>query len=225
MNKHIFAPFDHEIDSLKKNILMMGEEVTQQFLKALDSLQTKNTIQIEQVVAYDKKINRDEIYLDNACVELIVRYSPAAGDLRLVTAMMRTIGDLERVGDEAKKIAKLARKFAASEQENPPGVKELRYHSDIVLKMLHQALDAFARLDPTEVQNIFDTDETIDTYFKQLKKTTVSTIAAASAPSSIELALDLLFMAKSIERIGDHATNIAENVIFVIEGHEFKTTG
>lgn len=219
MNKHIFTPFDTELEAVQKRVLLMGEQVARQVTHALDGLANNNMDLIETVIQTDKQINQEEVALDEICVQLIARHSPAASDLRLIMTIMQMVTDLERIGDEAKKIAKAARPIIEAESAFVPKI-ELRHGANLALGMLNQALDAFARMDPSSTADIIRQDKEVDAIFKGILRQLATYMM--EDPRLITRSLDVLFIAKSIERVGDHATNIAEHVVYIVKGRDIR---
>jgi len=219
MTKHTFAQFDTELDDLRRRVVMMGELVCQQVKLAVDGLTGNDMSLVETVIEREKVVNRKEIELDELCIQMIARHGPAASDLRLLMTIMQMITDLERVGDEAKKIAKAARPIIDSESAFVPKV-ELRHVATMAVGMLNSALDCFVRQDPTAVAAILRQDKEVDAIFKGIIRQLATFMM--EDPRLITRSLDVLFIAKSIERIGDHATNIAEHVVYMVKGRDVR---
>lgn len=219
MNKHTLSKFDHELDAIERGILLMSEQVRRQVVDALDGLANNDLALIEKVIQGDKAVNKVEMELDEQCIQLIARHAPHASDLRLVMTMMQMITDLERVGDEAKKMAKAARPIVESESQFVPKV-ELRQVANMALGMLGEAMDAFARQDVTATTEIARKDKEVDAIFKGIMRQLATFMM--EDPRLISRSLDVLFIAKSIERIGDHATNISEYVVYMVKGKDVR---
>ena len=219
MTKHTFAQFDTELDDLRQRVVMMGELVCQQVKLAMDGLTGNDMSLVDTVIEREKVVNRKEIELDELCIQMIARHGPAASDLRLLMMIMQMITDLERVGDEAKKIAKAARPIIDSESAFVPKV-ELRHVATMAVGMLNSALDCFVRQDPTDVADILRQDKEVDAIFKGIIRQLATYMM--EDPRLITRSLDVLFIAKSIERIGDHATNIAEHVVYMVKGRDVR---
>lgn len=219
MTKHTFTQFDTELDDLRRRVVMMGELVCQQVARAMDGLTGNDMALIDEVIDTDKVVNRKEIELDELCIQMIARHGPTASDLRLLMTIMQMITDLERVGDEAKKIAKAARPIIDSESAFVPKV-ELRHVATMAVGMLNNALDCFVRQDPTTVADILRQDKEVDAIFKGIVRQLATFMM--EDPRLITRSLDVLFIAKSIERVGDHATNIAEHVVYMVKGRDVR---
>lgn len=221
MNKHTFAQFDRDLDELRQRVVLMGQEVCQQVRDAIRGLGEADTILIEQVILRDKQINREEIDLDERCVQIIIRHSPAAADLRMLATTMQMITDLERVGDEAKKIAKAARQIVAADRQSVPSVNLLTV-SEHTVTMLERALDAYVRSDVTAAPQLAREDKDVDAVIKGIMADLATQMM--KSPELVLRAIDFLTIAKSIERVGDHATNVAEYVVFMARGRDVRHT-
>ncbi len=208
-----------EQEHIRTQVLAMGGLVEQQVKTALAGLSNGNSAEIDQVIAQDRDINRMEIELDQACSNIIAKRQPAAGDLRMVMSVIKTITDLERIGDEAKKIAKAARRLHNNSANYTPKV-DLRFTSTQALEMLRKALDSFARVDPSAAADILLQDKEVDAAFKGTIRQLITFMM--EDPRTISNSLDVLFIAKAIERIGDHAKNISEYVVYMAHGKDVR---
>lgn len=220
IGEHSSKQYDHELETIRSKVLQMGGLVETQFHEALTCFRIGNVERAARVMAEDDHVNQLELALDDACSHLIVRRQPAANDLRTVMATVKVITDLERIGDEAAKIARTARDMHL---RGPVGIN----HDDIVRSieastsaMLHDALDAFARLDGAQARSLIAQDRVVDHEFRSIMRTLITFMM--EDPRTISSALDTLWVAKAIERIGDHAKNIAEYVIYVVEGKDIR---
>lgn len=220
--KHTVRYFDTELETIQQRLLELGGLVARQVSRAIEALDNNDLAEIEAVIAGDRRVNEEEVALDEACIELIARQAPAARDLRLVMTMLQMITDLERVGDEAKKIAKAGRQIIDSDAMFVPKV-ELRHIASMALELLQRSLDAFARMDPTPSPDIARKDKEIDAIFKGITRQLITYMM--EDPRVITRALDVLFIAKSIERVGDHAKNIAEYVVYMVKGRDVRHEG
>ena len=221
-NKHTFTQFDTELEGLQKRLLEMGGLVVQQLTRAVAALGSGDLATIETVIEDDRRVNDREVELDEACIELIARYGPQARDLRMVMTMVQMVTDLERVGDEAKKIAKAGRHIVDSDAVFVPKV-ELRHIASMAVDLLQRSLDAFARMDPSSSAEIARKDKEVDAIFKGITRQLITYMM--EDPRLITRALDVLFIAKSIERVGDHAKNIAEYVVYMVNGRDVRHEG
>ena len=219
MNKHTFSRFDEDLDELRRRVVLMGQDVCQQVRDAMRGLVDRDRELVERVILRDKQVNREEIDLDERCVQVIVRHALAASDLRLITTTMQMITDLERVGDEAKKMAKAARQIVAAEPSSVPDF-DLRAVAERVASMLERALDAYVRGDITAAPQLAREDKDVDAVTKSVMADLAQTMMAS--PDKVLRAIDALSIAKAIERVGDHATNVAEYVVFMSRGRDVR---
>jgi phosphate transport system protein len=219
MPEHISKQFDAELEAVRSRVLQMGGLVEQQILKAVDALTSGDIPVLDAVIEDDHRVNAMEVGLDEICSQIIARRQPAAGDLRLVMAVIKTITDLERVGDEAEKIARMAKLMHSGGQVQLPRL-ELRHVSGLALSMLRQALDAFARLDATAALQVVKQDRGVDDEFRSILRQLITFMM--EDPRTITRCLEILFVAKAIERIGDHAKNMAEYVVYMVEGRDVR---
>lgn len=219
-DKHLSSQYDSDLKALCSNLLEMGGMVESQILDATRAFSEMNVDLCETVIDREKLINTKEIDIDSACTEIIAKRQPTARDLRLVMAVSKAITNLERAGDEAEKVAKRTRRIIRSGAEHKINVAEIIISGQLALKQLRQSLDAFARLDRDAAVEIVLDDRQIDEEFRAfvIKLTSYMT----EDPQTISTGLDMLTIAKSIERIGDHAKNIAEFVIYVVEGDDIR---
>jgi phosphate transport system protein len=220
--EHISRQFDADLEGLRTRVLAMGGLVEQQVIRAMDGLESGDIALIEQVIATDRMVNRHEVELDEACNHVIAKRQPAAVDLRMIMTVVKTITDLERIGDEAKKIAKMARAIHGGDIRVVPSV-DLRAPADIAVSMLRKALDAFARLDVNASAEVVRQDREVDAGFKAAMRQLITYMM--EDPRTISSSLDLLFVARSIERIGDHAKNISEYVVYLVKGRDVRHIG
>ncbi|BAL23322.1 phosphate transport system protein [Azoarcus sp. KH32C] len=222
MSRHTYTQYDKELDAIRKRLLEMGGLVAQQLSRAIAGLGDGNPAELEIVIEQDRRVNDEEVALDEACIQLIARHGPTAGDLRMVMTMIQMITDLERVGDEAKKIAKAARRILESDSSFVPKI-ELHHVAEMVVDMLQRSLDAFARMDPSSSPDIVRKDKEVDALFKGIMRQLITYMM--EDPRLITRSLDVLFIAKSIERIGDHAKNVSEYVVYMVKGKDVRHEG
>ncbi|MGN6388895.1 MAG: phosphate signaling complex protein PhoU [Burkholderiaceae bacterium] len=221
--EHSSKQYDTDLETIRSRVLLMGGLVESQFQDAMTCFRTGDTGQAAIVIKADENVNRLEVSLDDACSQLIVRRQPAANDLRTVMATIKVITDLERIGDEAAKIARAAK--SAQERGVAPTINHyetVRVIATSAAGMLHDALDAFARLDHRQALRLIAQDEVIDHEFRSILRTLITFMM--EDPRTISSALDTLWVAKAAERIGDHAKNIAEYVIYIVEGRDIRHT-
>jgi phosphate transport system protein len=221
-DKHLSSQFDTDLNALCSSLLEMGGMVEAQIMDATRAFSEMNVELCKEVIDREKTINTKEIEIDLACAEIIARRQPTARDLRLVMAVSKAITNLERAGDEAEKVAKRTRRIIRGGAEHKINVAEIIISGQLALKQLRQSLDAFARLDRDAAVEIVLDDRQIDEEFRAFVRKLTSYMT--EDPQTISTGLDMLTIAKSIERIGDHAKNIAEFVIYVVGGDDIRHT-
>lgn len=219
MSEHISKQFDAELESVRSRVLQMGGLVEEQILRAVEALGTGDMERIEKTIADDHRVNALEVGLDEACVHIIARRQPAADDLRLLITVIKTITDLERIGDEAEKIARMSKLIHAAERQHMPRI-EIQHVAQRAVTMLRQSLDAFARLDVAEAMRVVKQDSAVDDEFRAIMRQLITFMM--EDPRTITRALEILFIAKAIERIGDHAKNMSEYVIYLVKGRDVR---
>ncbi|HPJ24057.1 MAG TPA: phosphate signaling complex protein PhoU [Bacillota bacterium] len=206
--------FDSELDNLKLNLIKMSDLVIKNIHEALHSFLEMNTELAEQIIKDDKDVNNFEYAIEKECMRIILREQPVAKDLRLITAVLKMITDLERIGDHAADISKLS--VFMEKTSKPFKLKQTKMMVDVCEDMIRLALDSFVNKDMQMAQEVIDKDDIVDNYFEEIK----NMVAEAIRERNIEAdyAIYLMMVAKYIERIGDHAVNLAEWVIFSITG-------
>ena len=219
MSEHISKQFDAELEAIRTRVLQMGGLVESQIVKALEGLATGDLALIERVIAGDHGVNALEVELDETCSGIIAKRQPAAGDLRLIIAVIKTITDLERIGDEAEKIARMAKLVHTSGKVGMPRL-ELQHVSNLALGMLRRALDTFARLDSRIAAQVVQEDRLVDDEFRSILRQLITFMM--EDPRTITRSLEILFVAKALERIGDHSKNMAEYVVYMVEGRDIR---
>ncbi len=223
MPDHTLKQFDTELEEIRSRVLQMGGMVEEQFTQALEALVSGDVALARQVTANDHQVNALEIAIDEDCSKVIARRQPAAKDLRMVMTVAKTITDLERIGDEASKIARMAQSIYASDRQTVPRTVEIQHVAEIALGMLRNSLDAFARLDTTVAATVVRQDERVDQAFVSILRQLITFMM--EDPRTISHAIEILFIAKAIERIGDHAKNISEYVVYLVKGKDVRHTG
>ncbi|MCK9202787.1 MAG: phosphate signaling complex protein PhoU [Gallionella sp.] len=221
MPEHISKQFDAELEAVRSRVLQMGGLVEEQIVKAVDALASGDIAVLDGVIEDDHRVNAMEVGLDESCSHIIARRQPAASDLRLVMAIIKTITDLERIGDEAEKIARMAKLIHGAERGHLPRL-ELKHVASLALSMLRKALDAFARLDVQAAREVVKQDRGVDDEFRSILRQLITFMM--EDPRTITCCLEILFVAKAIERIGDHSKNMAEYVIYMVEGRDVRHT-
>jgi phosphate transport system protein len=220
IGEHSSKQYDQELEGIRSKVLLMGGMVETQFEEALNCFRVGDSAKAEKVMADDHAVNQLEVSLDDACSHLIVKRQPAANDLRTVMATIKVITDLERIGDEASKIARTSKSLHERGVTGFAHYDVIRTIGKNTSDLLHDALDAFARLDGKQAMQIIAGDEIIDHEFRTILRNLITFMM--EDPRTISSALDTLWVAKAIERIGDHAKNIAEYVIYVVEGRDIR---
>lgn len=218
--EHSSKQYDQELEGIRSQVLLMGGMVETQFEEALECFRIGDIARAERVMAEDQAVNQLEVSLDDACSHLIVKRQPTANDLRTVMATIKVITDLERIGDEATKVARTAKSLHERGVTGFAHYDMIRTIAKATSELLHDALDAFARLDGKQALQIIAGDEVVDHEFRTILRSMVTYMM--EDPRTISSALDTLWVAKAIERIGDHAKNIAEYVIYVVEGRDIR---
>jgi len=222
MDKHISTQFDSELRGVSSRVLEMGGLVEAQIRLAIEALALMSADIALKVIAAEETVNHFEVEIDRELSSIIARRQPTARDLRLLMAISRVTANLERVGDEAERMARMVQSInkAGATLRLPSG--DLRIASDLAAKQLRKALNAFARLDATDCVSILREDDLIDQEFNGFVRRLITYMM--EDPRTISASLDLLFIAKAIERIGDHAKNIAESVIYIVKGADVRHT-
>lgn len=217
---HLPKQYEMDLEAIRSRVLLMGGLVEAQFRSAMESLNEGNLELADRVLQSDAEINRLEVSLDSACTQLIVRRQPAANDLRTVMATTKVITDLERIGDEATKIARSAKNLQARNSLMLNHYQMIRVIAETAGSMLRDALDAFARLDKAQAIELINRDAVLDHDFHAMMRNLITYMM--EEPRTISASLDLLWIAKAIERIGDHSTNVAEQVVYIVEGQDIR---
>ena len=220
MDKHISSQFDAELGSVSSRVLELGGLVESQIRHAVYSLSQFSIEVADQVIATEGQVNSMEVEIDRDLSSIIARRQPTARDLRLLIAISKITANLERAGDESEKIARMVKSIINSGNSRALPSSELRIAADLASGLLRKALDAFARLDVTEAVSILKEDDLIDEEFDGFVRKLVTYMM--EDPRTISASLDLLFLAKAIERIGDHSKNIAELIIYVVKGADVR---
>ena len=219
-SEHISKQYDADLEAVRAKVLEMGNLVEQQMVDAMESLTKSNPLLAKNVIKKDSLVNALEVQIDEDCSHIIARRQPAAGDLRMVLMMIKSITDLERIGDEAAKIARFALKSIEAERRLTPRFVEIKAMANTARDMLHMALDAFARSDASKVVEIARMDEEVDEQYQAAIRQLITFML--EDPRTISISLEVLFIAKAVERIGDHAKNISENVVYMVQGKDVR---
>jgi phosphate transport system protein len=219
-SEHTSKQFDTELEAVRARVLQMGGLVESQIKQAVESLTTGDVALMNRVIENDHSVNAMEVEIDENCNRILVRRQPAAGDLRMVMTVIKTITDLERIGDEAEKIARMAKLLSQKERLHLPRYTEIKHAADIALDMLRKSLDSFARLDLNVAAQVVRQDEQVDEEFRAIMRYLITFMM--EDPRTISTSLEILFVAKAIERIGDHAKNMSEYVVYMVKGRDVR---
>ncbi|HEX7454828.1 MAG TPA: phosphate signaling complex protein PhoU [Gallionella sp.] len=219
-SEHTSKRYDAELESVRSRVLMMGELVERQVRLTVEALTKGDVALMDCIIADDHRVNAMEVGIDESCSQIIARRQPTAGDLRMVMMVIKTITDLERIGDEAKKIAIAAKSLSQKKRLTLPRFDRIRYVTNLTLDMLLKSLGAFANLDTSAVAQVMRQDEKVDEEFRIIMRYLVTFMM--EDPRTISSALEILFVAKAIERIGDHAKNISEYVVYMVKGRDVR---
>ena len=220
--KHLSTQFDAELGAISTRVLEMGGLVESQVVKAVHALTSFNDEQASDVLQLEERVNQMEIEIDRDLSGIIARRQPTARDLRLLIAVSKSIANLERVGDEAARIARTVQRLintGVSSRLRLP-VSDLSFEAELAIAQLRKALDAFARLDTAKALEVLKQDNQIDQEFDGLLRKLITYMM--EDPRTISSSIDLVFVAKAIERVGDHAKNLAEVIIYVVKGTDVR---
>jgi phosphate transport system protein len=221
-DKHISSQFDAELGAISTRVLEMGGAVEAQVGQAVYALTHLSNETAEQVLSAEERVNTMEVEIDRDLWTIIARRQPTARDLRLLVAVAKAIANLERAGDEAARIARTVQKLVASgiSSRMRLPLEDLAYVSTLAVAQLRKALDAFARLDVEQALDVLKTDNQIDLEFEGMMRKLITYMM--EDPRTISASIDLVFVAKAIERVGDHGKNLAEAVIYVVKGTDVR---
>lgn len=222
VHEHTYKQFDTDLEGIRSRVLQMGGLVEEQISNAIEALINADLELAERVINNDHQVNALEVGLDEDCTQIIARRQPTASDLRMVMTVVKTITDLERIGDEAAKIARMARRIHGADRLTQPRFSEIKYMAGMVLEMLRRALDGFARLDVSSAADIVRQDMQVDEEFRLVLRHLITFMM--EDPRTISVFIDIMFVAKAIERMGDHAKNMSEYVVYMVKGKDVRHT-
>ncbi|MFO1386502.1 MAG: phosphate signaling complex protein PhoU [Chitinivorax sp.] len=221
-HEHISRQFDNELETVRSRVLQMGGLVEKQITDAIEAMSNGDLELMNKVEEEDRRVNAFDVSIDEMCQHIIARRQPAATDLRMVMTVIKTTTDLERIGDEAKKIARMSKMIYEAERINMPRFREIHHMSTLVLDMLHKALDAFARLDLAEAAHVVRADLHVDEEYRLIIRHLITFMM--EDPRTISTSLETLSIAKALERIGDHAKNMCEYIVYLVKGKDVRHT-
>ena len=221
LGPHISRRFNEDLEMVRNRVLQMGGYVEQQMTQAVAALIEGDSKLGEEVARGDHKVNEMEVSIDEECSRILATRAPAASDLRLIVAIIKTITDLERVGDEAEKIGYIASRLANMERPTDR-YREIKHLGRLAQQMVHDSLDAFARLDADAALRICREDRVLDDEFESIQRQCITFMM--EDPRTIRRALDIVWIARALERIGDHAKNICEYVVYMVHGKDIRHT-
>ena len=217
--QHISKQFDNELENVRSQVLAMGGLVEQQLTSSITALIESDIEMADNVIKSEYQVNRYEVTIDEECTRILAKRQPTAVDLRLITAIIKTITDLERIGDEAEKITKMA--IALSEKQAPKSYYiGLKAMGTLVSNMVHDALDAFARMDSRAALSVASQEPESDDQYVAILRQLITYMM--EDPRNITSSMDVIWSARAMERIGDHARNICEYVIYFVEGKDVR---
>lgn len=219
LGQHISQQFNEELEDVRKRVLLMGGIVEEQLGKAIRALVTGNTALAAEVLQNDYRVNVMEVEIDEECTRIVARRQPAASDLRLVMAVIKTITDLERIGDEAKRVAKMVQEELNGSMAEDVR-QELEHMGDLVREMLNMILDAFARTDVETAVQVVEMDNKVDTKYVSITRHLITYMA--QDPKMIPHILNVLWAARALERMGDRCGNIAEYIFYLVRGRDIR---
>jgi len=217
--QHISANFNNELEGIKNHLLEMGGKVEKQLNEAVAALVARDTGEAEEIINRDHEVNQMEMRIDDECATILARRQPAASDLRLVVTAIKVITDIERIGDEAAKIARQGIRLA-EENVSPSNYIEIRHIGSHVAAMLRKALDAFARLDMALAIEVIKEDDDVDKEYGSAMRSLVTFMMEDQR--NIGAILNEMWALRSLERIGDHASNIGEHVVYLVKGLDVR---
>jgi phosphate transport system protein len=219
LSHHILSRFNADLEGVRSGVMQMGGLVEQQLQDGIKALYSGDGRLGEEVARLDHKVNAMEVAIDEDCSRILATRGPTASDLRLIVAIIKTITDLERIGDEAEKLGSIASRLATLDRPTDR-YREIKHIGDLVADMVHGALDAFARMDTDAALAVARQDRVVDEEYEALQRQCITFMM--EDPRAIRRALDILWVARALERIGDHAKNLCEYVIYMVLGKDIR---
>ncbi|MFN4328371.1 MAG: phosphate signaling complex protein PhoU [Limnobacter sp.] len=222
MTEHTSKQYDAELESLRSQVLQMGGLVENQIVSAIEGLNASDSNIFQEVIRREQEVNRIEMEIDELCNHILARRQPAAVDLRSVLVAIKMIRDLERIGDEAEKVARMGMMIAEAGKTFVPKI-DLHRISNNAIAMLRKVLDAYARVNAVSAAEVVKADLEVDDEFKAILRQLITFMM--EDPRTISRSIEILFIAKAIERIGDHSKNMSEHVVYMIKGRDVRHKG
>jgi phosphate transport system protein len=219
LSHHILSRYNADLQGIRSGVLQMGGLVEQQLYNGVQALAEGDVRLGEEVARLDHKVNAMEVAIDDDCSRVLATRNPTASDLRLIVAVIKTITDLERIGDETEKLGHIAARLGSLERP-ADRYREVKHLGDLVAEMVHGALDAFARLDTDAALAVARRDRIVDEEYEAIQRQCITFMM--EDPRTIRRALDVLWVARALERIGDHAKNICEYVVYMVLGKDIR---
>ena len=216
--EHIYRKFDEDLEDIRANVIQMGAIIEEQIRNAIQSLEQIDPQLAQKVINRDEDVNDLETLIEEECSLFIAKRAPQAKDLRNVLMMLRMSNDLERMGDESSKIAEATIRINETSRITKPKIKSIKKIADLVLVMLKKSLDAFGRLDTTEVVEILEEDKEVDEEYHSHMRELLTFMM--EDPRTISNSLELIFVSKALERIGDHIKNISQAIVYTVKGRK-----
>jgi len=218
LKRHISGQFNSELENIRNRVLMMGGLVEKQLSDAIEAISTLDTVLAEKVISNDKTVNSYEVLIDEECTRIIAKRQPAAGDLRLIFAISKTVNDLERIGDSAKKLANVALEKNANKQGRL--LVSLENLGRQCVALLHDVLDCFARMDADSAFEVHSKDERIDVQYESMMRELMTYMM--EDPRAIPSVMEVMWAARALERVGDRVQNISEYIIYFVKGKDIR---
>ena len=222
-NDHILSQYDEMLENFKSQVLGMAGLVERQLVASLHSLRKLDRDIAESVVMNDDKINTAEVHLDEEGARILARQQPAARDLRMILSLIKTVNDLERIGDEACKIAEMSSGLSDMTLTRTEHYDNIQFFGDQVVSMLRRTLDAFARVDPVAALEIAQSDKSNDRLYSNIMRSLITYMM--EDPRTISSVLNIIWVVRSLERVGDHAKNICQYIHYLVEGDDVRHKG
>ena len=219
LSHHILSRFNADLEGLRSAVLQMGGLVEQQLQDGVKAVYSGDSRLGDEVARLDYRVNALEVAIDEDCSRILATRNPTASDLRLIVTVIKTITDLERIGDEAEKLGHIAARLAGLDRPEDR-YREIKHLGDLVGEMVHGALDAFARLDTEAALAVARRDRIVDEEYEAIQRQCITFMI--EDPRSIRRALDVLWVSRALERIGDHAKNICEYVVYLVMGKDIR---